>query len=284
MRQIGFKNFRRFENFPAIDLAPITILVGENNAGKSTVVKGILALSDFLNRWRDDFGFLIEERGDTKKVKKTIVEKLKNQKFYFNTSYLAHIGTFKRALYNKSENNTISFFTRLGIQELTIDVFGDKDDDETVSGIISRIIVDYNIHGIHAEFNLLEDTATIRIVPVHLTEEQLEYFPQKRKESIKEFLESIPHEYALKYNISEYYRRFAPDLLFALTASIEIALSATMEYEKTDKYIGSEMAHKLKPIDNVDDETILFLKNTQKRYVQIQEMKDGYSAYQNHNW
>ena len=49
MRQIGFKNFRRFENFPALDLAPITIFVGENNAGKSTVVKGILALSDFMN-------------------------------------------------------------------------------------------------------------------------------------------------------------------------------------------------------------------------------------------
>ena len=63
MRQIGFKNFRRFENFPALDLAPITIFVGENNAGKSTVVKGILALSDFLNRWRDDdVDFYLEER------------------------------------------------------------------------------------------------------------------------------------------------------------------------------------------------------------------------------
>ena len=49
MKQIGFKNFRKFASFPAIDLAPITILVGENNAGKSTVVKGLLALSDFLN-------------------------------------------------------------------------------------------------------------------------------------------------------------------------------------------------------------------------------------------
>lgn len=40
MRQIGFKNFRKFADFPLMDLAPITILVGENNAGKSTVVKG----------------------------------------------------------------------------------------------------------------------------------------------------------------------------------------------------------------------------------------------------
>ena len=41
MRQIGFKNFRKFENFPVIDLSPITIFVGENNAGKSTVVKAM---------------------------------------------------------------------------------------------------------------------------------------------------------------------------------------------------------------------------------------------------
>lgn len=46
MKQIGFKNFRKFGYFPPMDLAPITIFVGENNAGKSTVVKGILALSD----------------------------------------------------------------------------------------------------------------------------------------------------------------------------------------------------------------------------------------------
>ena len=52
MKAIGFKNFRRFANFPSMELSPITIFVGENNAGKSTVVKGILALSDFLNSWR----------------------------------------------------------------------------------------------------------------------------------------------------------------------------------------------------------------------------------------
>ena len=54
MRQIGFKNFRKFENFPSIELAPITVLVGENNAGKSTVVKGMLALSDFFNKLETD--------------------------------------------------------------------------------------------------------------------------------------------------------------------------------------------------------------------------------------
>ena len=32
MKQIGFKNFRKFENFPTMDLGDITILVGGNSS------------------------------------------------------------------------------------------------------------------------------------------------------------------------------------------------------------------------------------------------------------
>lgn len=50
MIKIGFKNFRRFENFPALELGEITLLVGTNNAGKSTLEKGlILAVDNFLS-------------------------------------------------------------------------------------------------------------------------------------------------------------------------------------------------------------------------------------------
>ena len=260
MRQIGFKNFRRFENFPALDLAPITIFVGENNAGKSTVVKGILALSDFLNRWRDDFEFLVDERKGGKKIKSAIIDKLKNQKFYFNTSYLAHIGTFKRALYNKAVGSTISFYTKLGLQELTIEVYGDKNDNENVSGVISKMTINYPIYGIHTEFDLQKDSALISFKPTSLSDEQLEFFHPKKRSDVKSFLESIGQEYTLTFNISDYYRRFAPDLIYALIASLEIAISATMECEKTDKYIGTEVVNKIKPIENVNDETIAFLK------------------------
>ena len=40
--KIGFSNFRKFANFPEIDLGDITILVGGNNSGKSTLVKAFL--------------------------------------------------------------------------------------------------------------------------------------------------------------------------------------------------------------------------------------------------
>ena len=37
--KIGFSNFRKFADFPEINLGDITILVGGNNSGKSTLVK-----------------------------------------------------------------------------------------------------------------------------------------------------------------------------------------------------------------------------------------------------
>ena len=272
MRQIGFKNFRRFENFPPINLAPITIFVGENNAGKSTVVKGILALSDFLNGWRKDLDFFIEERGE-KKLKKIIIERLRSQKFYFNTSYLSHIGTFKRALYNKADNDIISFYTKLGLQEITIEVFGDKNDDEAVCGVISKIIVDYSILGIHIEFDLQADLVEIIFSSVFCldTEQLLEYFSQKEVDNIKSFLETGPYKYALKYNISDYYSRFTLDLMFALIKSVEIAINSTIEPEKTNNYFSLEVLNKLKPIENINKETIEFLKKYIKKVCQNQK-------------
>ena len=136
MRQIGFKNFRKFEDLPLLDLNPITILVGENNAGKSTVVKAILSVLDFLNSTYFDI-----DRTDKDKS-------ILNQYFYFNKSYFAHIGTFKRALYNKAENSTIHFTLTLDNLKFGIDIAGDIDDDEAICGKIDRIsmnIIKWNI-------------------------------------------------------------------------------------------------------------------------------------------
>ena len=50
--KIGFSNFRKFANFPEIDLGDITILVGGNNSGKSTLVKAFLLCVDNLRMMR----------------------------------------------------------------------------------------------------------------------------------------------------------------------------------------------------------------------------------------
>ena len=48
MNSIGFKNFRKFVSFPEMTFGDITIMVGGNNAGKSTLVKAMLLMRDFL--------------------------------------------------------------------------------------------------------------------------------------------------------------------------------------------------------------------------------------------
>ena len=47
MKSFGFKNFRKFEDFPPIDLGYINILVGPNNYGKSTFIKEMKSLQDY---------------------------------------------------------------------------------------------------------------------------------------------------------------------------------------------------------------------------------------------
>lgn len=48
MKRIEFNNFRVFREKIHFDLAPLTILTGRNNSGKSSVLKGCMILSDLL--------------------------------------------------------------------------------------------------------------------------------------------------------------------------------------------------------------------------------------------
>ena len=84
MKQIGFTNFRKFQEFPTMDLGDITILVGGNNAGKSTVVKAMLLALDNLK--------MMEVRRDKEGNIKPIF------RFDLPDSHNVHVGDFSRAL------------------------------------------------------------------------------------------------------------------------------------------------------------------------------------------
>lgn len=49
IHSVSFQNFRGFQHLELPDLAPITLLSGKNNAGKSTVLDGIFLLMDHSN-------------------------------------------------------------------------------------------------------------------------------------------------------------------------------------------------------------------------------------------
>lgn len=115
MKEIGFKNFRKFENFPNMPFAPITIFVGGNNAGKSTVVKAILSVLSFLSADGD---------GKTSRyfVTDNPTDEMWKQKFYFNKNYFAHVGTFNRAVNYKHRDENITFTATFLHTEIEIEV------------------------------------------------------------------------------------------------------------------------------------------------------------------
>ena len=145
MRQIGFKNFRKFESFPVMDFSPITIFVGENNAGKSTVVKAILSTLEFLSSQY----FQMEKEENDKAV-------LEHQ-FFFNKSYFAHIGTFARALYNRAKDDVIIFTVMEANIRFEIEIHGDRNDEEAISGKIQKISMNLLKWNIDLTFDFIKD-------------------------------------------------------------------------------------------------------------------------------
>lgn len=123
MNSIGFKNFRRFQNFPEIDLGDITILVGGNNAGKSTLVKAMLLMRDFF------------------KSRVERVEKTNNKysryapQFSFDTEHV-NIGDFYRAFcrHSSAKEDTLSFSMRMDKFRFAVSVRGERK-----PGVIPRV-------------------------------------------------------------------------------------------------------------------------------------------------
>ncbi|MCQ2280999.1 MAG: AAA family ATPase [Bacteroidales bacterium] len=102
IKSIGFKNFRNFKHFPLMPLDDVTILVGKNNAGKSTITK---ALRLILNR---DGGLL-----------SFLENPISN--FNFNV-HEVNIGSFDRALCNQSSDDFIQFSFEISDYYVEFDV------------------------------------------------------------------------------------------------------------------------------------------------------------------
>ena len=151
MKQIGFKNFRRFENFPMLNLGDVTILVGRNNAGKSTMVKALLLLLDNLKE-------RLPISGD--------------HLFHFDLSqeHNTHVNTFKRAIRSSSDSNESITFEATFVKgsgksynvvsdeqvnfTISLTVEGDRSRD-LPTGDITFVRVVNNTNNMAFEFDLL---------------------------------------------------------------------------------------------------------------------------------
>ena len=118
MNQIGFKNFRKFTDFPTIDLGDITILVGGNNAGKSTLVKAMLLMRDFLKS-------RIVGADKTNNVFQTF-----SPEFSFDTEHV-NVGDFYRAFCRQSpsKEDTIIFTMKIDQFRFVVNIRGERKPD-----------------------------------------------------------------------------------------------------------------------------------------------------------
>ena len=149
IKKIGFENFRRFANFPTIEMGDVTLLVGGNNSGKSTLVKAILLCVDNLRMMNvsdntnnlfsnyPQFRFDANEYHDAKV--KSFVRALHNKvKPYSTHIYSDNNGKLiNEKDYNdidaKSFDYTITFYLAIDDFQFTITIGGDRFNENSIA-------------------------------------------------------------------------------------------------------------------------------------------------------
>jgi len=158
---VGFKNFRRFENFPMLEFGKITYMVGRNNSGKSTMVKALLLVMDYLqNQTSSTFSF------DNKVLED------------------ANIVTFGRAKNNSSATPIIEFNFKLHQYDIHIRISGE--DDNTVVNVNFLSIEDkkagYN-------FSIDYDSELMSIEKKNVISNEIKDFKGQKSKLIKQLVD-----------------------------------------------------------------------------------------------
>jgi predicted ATP-dependent endonuclease of OLD family len=128
MNKIGFKNFRRFQNFNPLEYSGITFLVGRNNAGKSTLVKALLLIDNYF--------------------KSGHIESLS---FGNNVLEDANIVTYGRAKNHQAQDNYIHFTQKIENYLIELTVTGE--DDKAFASVHSLTITD-TVYKLNFIFNM----------------------------------------------------------------------------------------------------------------------------------
>jgi predicted ATPase len=180
MNKIGFQNFRRFKNFPELEYGGITLLVGKNNSGKSTLVKAIMLFYEYLLSCNvKQFNFSGDKLEDT------------------------NIVTFDRALNinaNKNGEKIIKFEFEISQTQFSVELSGTE--NSTKADVYNLTII--SIEGYKIEIKPQVETITVskansevenKIENNSISEEintlQSLIKSDKIKKSSKEYLEAV---------------------------------------------------------------------------------------------
>lgn len=132
MKSISFKNFRRFADFPEFKFGDITILVGGNNAGKSTLQKALLLVFDNLKTLK-------------KKASKFNIfdDGFETPQFRFdaNEFHDLNLGTFGRSLFTGSTEQEMEFTLQIDNFPIRIIIEPDANGEDLPVAKVSLIEV-----------------------------------------------------------------------------------------------------------------------------------------------
>ncbi|MCT4588806.1 MAG: ATP-binding protein [Carboxylicivirga sp.] len=135
MKKIGFKNFRRFKELEPLELGEITLMVGKNNSGKSTLVKALLLVLDYLrNQQNSTFSFANEALND------------------------ANIVTFERAKCKHQNEATIDFSFEIESYQISISIWGE---DKWTFADVSNITIRDTDTSLELEIDYLKENVRI---------------------------------------------------------------------------------------------------------------------------
>jgi AAA15 family ATPase/GTPase len=142
MKQIGFKNFRRFSDMHTLNLGDVNLLVGGNNSGKSTVVKALLLITENLRMlFRDsEFEMFLEDRDEDGNR----IAKQYRPEFNFAPNILhnaLHIGTFERAINVVTTDDYIILSVSYGKINIAVEVVRNNNDKNLPTSPIKKIII-----------------------------------------------------------------------------------------------------------------------------------------------
>lgn len=168
-RGIGFTNFRRFENFPLLNFSPITYMVGKNNSGKSTMVKALLLVLDYLQY----------QLSDTFSFESNVLEDV-------------NIVTFGRAKNNANSNPTISYQFHLDEFHFHIEINGNE---ESTEASVLVLKIEDSASGVTIEINHLKGEVIVSRTTIEDQVKKTGGFPlvaqlEKAVDSLKEDLDS----------------------------------------------------------------------------------------------
>ena len=132
--KLSIKNFRVFdENGVTTDVKPITILTGCNSSGKSSIVKGISLLSQFVQN-------IIDAKNDGRPIK------LSNYKLDFTIAPNNLLGNFEQIVNKKAKDKNVTFTYTIYSSTLSDDIeieltFGLLDNDYLCNAYLQNIII-----------------------------------------------------------------------------------------------------------------------------------------------